>query len=72
MRQVKHEQTKKYDLMTIKEAGIYTGLAVKTLYNMVSQRRIPFVKVGGFLLRFDKEHLNDWLKTQTVMPMPSK
>ena len=65
------DQKKTYDLMTVKEAAQYIGLAKKTLYTMVSHRRIPFVKVGG-ALRFDKDHVNDWLKEQTVMPMPSK
>ena len=60
-----------YQIITIQEASQYTGLAVKTLYTMVSQRRIPHVKVGR-LLRFDVGLLNQWLQEQTVMPMPVK
>lgn len=30
----------------IRQASTYTGLAISTLYTMVSQRRIPFVKMG--------------------------
>jgi excisionase family DNA binding protein len=33
-------------LIDIKAAAGYTGVSVHTLYAMVSQRRIPFVKVG--------------------------
>ncbi len=33
-------------LFTIHEVAEYTGLSVRTLYRMVSQRRIPFVKMG--------------------------
>jgi excisionase family DNA binding protein len=58
-------------LLSIKEAGNYTGLSPHTLYTMVSQRRIPYVKVGR-LTKFDVELLNAWLKQHTVMPMPSK
>ncbi len=58
-------------LFSIKEAAAYTGLSVHTLYTMVSQRRIPFVKVGG-ALRFDLALLDEWIKQHTVMPMPPK
>ncbi len=58
-------------LMTVEEAATYTGLAVDTLYKMVSQRRVPFVKLGG-ALRFNPEQLNQWIKQNTKMPMPEK
>ena len=58
-------------LLSVKEAGIYTGLSTHTLYTMVSQRRIPYVKVGR-LTKFDIELLNAWLKQHTVMPIPPK
>ncbi len=58
-------------LIPIKETAEYTGLSVHTLYTMVSQRRIPFVKVGG-ALRFDLALLDEWIKQHTVMPMPPK
>jgi excisionase family DNA binding protein len=38
---------------------------------MVSQRRIPYVKVGR-LVKFDVELLDKWIKQNTVMPMLSK
>ena len=58
-------------LMTIEEVATHTGLSVHTLYAMVSQRRIPYVKVGR-LVRFDPGHLEDWLAHHTVMPLSSK
>jgi len=58
-------------LLNIQEVAGYTGLSVYTLYTMVSQRRIPYVKVGR-LTKFDVHLLDDWLKQHTVMPMPSK
>ncbi len=58
-------------LISIQEAAAYTGLAVPTLYTMVSQRRIPYVKVGR-LTKFDIRLLDDWIKQNTVMPMPEK
>lgn len=57
-------------LVDIKEAATYIGLSIHTLYTMVSQRRIPFVKVGR-LVKFDLDLLDKWIKQNTVMPMPS-
>jgi excisionase family DNA binding protein len=39
-------------LFTIREVAKYTGLSIHTLYAMVSQRRIPYVKVGR-LTKYD-------------------
>ncbi len=58
-------------LLNIQETSIYTGLSTHTLYTMVSQRRIPYVKVGR-LTKFDVTLLDEWIKQNTVMPMPEK
>lgn len=58
-------------LITIQEAGEYTGLSPSTLYTMVSQRRVPYVKVGR-LVKFDQAMLDAWIKQNTVMPMPPR
>ena len=58
-------------LVSIKEAALYTGLSPHTIYTMVSQRRIPFVKVGR-LVKFDVELLDKWIKQNTVMPLPPR
>ena len=58
-------------LLSIQEAADYTRLSTNTLYKMVSQRRIPYVKLGSRLM-FDVGLLDGWLKQNTVMPMPEK
>lgn len=58
-------------LLTVREVSGYTGLAPDTIYTMVSQRRIPYIKVGR-LVKFDEAMLQTWLKQRTVMPMPPK
>lgn len=58
-------------LVSIKEAAVYTGLSPHTIYTMVSQRRIPFVKLGR-LVKFEQAMLDAWIKQNTFMPMPSK
>ena len=54
-------------LFSIQEVSEYTGLSVHTLYTMVSQRRIPFVKVGR-LTKFDLRLMDEWIEKHTVMP----
>ena len=61
----------KHNLISIDEAAKYMGLAKQTLYTMVNQRRIPYVKVGR-LLKFDLGMLDQWIHQNSVMPMPEK
>ena len=58
-------------LLTIHEAAALTGLSPHTLYKMVSQRRIPYIKLGR-AIRFHPKQLEAWIHQQTVMPMPDK
>ena len=58
-------------LLNIQEAAQYTGLSVHTLYTMISQKRVPYLKVGR-LVKFDRAGLDKWIKQLSVMPMPSK
>ena len=52
-------------LLDIKDVAAYTGLSVHTLYTMVSQRRIPYVKMGR-LTKFDREDLDKWIAEHSV------
>ena len=52
-------------LLDIRQVSIYTGLSVHTLYTMVSQRRIPFVKLGR-LTKFDHEEVDKWIAGHSV------
>ena len=52
-------------LLDIKDVADYTGLSVHTLYTMVSQRRIPFVKLGR-LTKFDREEIDKWITSNSV------
>lgn len=52
-------------LLNIREVSEYTGLSSHTLYTMVSQRRIPFVKLGR-LTKFDRYELDRWIASQSV------
>ena len=58
-------------LISIQEAAHYIGIAPTTLYKWVSQGKIHHVKMGR-LVKFDPIKLDEWIKQQTVMPMPER
>jgi excisionase family DNA binding protein len=47
--------------MNIQQTSEYLGFSVQTIYGWTSQRRIPFVKIGG-RLRFDRRKLDQWIE----------
>lgn len=53
-------------LLNIKEASEYLGIAVGTLYNLASQKRIQVVKLGNKCIRIDKFYLDKLIKEKTV------
>lgn len=60
------------ELLTIDQASDYTSLAKQTIYGMVSERKIPFIKrAGSKRLYFSKSELQDWLmagRKRTMKP----
>jgi excisionase family DNA binding protein len=49
-------------------AGKILGIKTITVYKWVSERKIPFVKVGG-ALRFRPSALRDWLRECEYIPV---
>jgi len=58
-------------LLSVKETAAYLNISPHTLYTMVSQRRIPYVKVGR-LVKFDMDLLDKWIKQNTMIPLALK
>jgi excisionase family DNA binding protein len=54
-------------LLDIHEVAEYMGVSIHTLYAMVSQRRIPFVKIGR-LTKFDLKAIDAWIERHSVKP----
>lgn len=52
-------------LLSIKEASQSLGISSHTLYGWVTQRKIPFTKVGH-LTKFRREELEGWLKRRST------
>ena len=55
-------------LLTIVGVAAKLGVKVKTVYQWVYGRRIPFVKMGR-LLRFDSRDIDKWLEEMKIQPV---
>lgn len=47
----------------------YLGISIHTIDAWVSQKRIPFVKLGGRKVLFDKKEIEKWIDEQKVRPV---
>ena len=55
----------KQRLINIRELAGYTGFSLSALYSMVSQKRIPYVKIGHSI-RFDLQEIDEFIKKHSV------
>ncbi|MBN1272508.1 MAG: helix-turn-helix domain-containing protein [Candidatus Aminicenantes bacterium] len=49
-------------LMTVKELADYLRIHDQTVYQLIYQRRIPFIKKKGLGYRFKPEEIKKWLE----------
>ncbi len=52
-------------LLTIQQVATYVGLSHHTIYRLVSQRKIPHVKLGK-VLKFDRTEIDRWIASHAV------
>jgi excisionase family DNA binding protein len=52
-------------LIDINELSEKIGVSVGTLYQWVSQKKIPYVKCGR-LTKFSLEDINNWIRAHSV------
>lgn len=55
------------ELMDVTELSQYLKVNPQTIYNWVSNNKVPCTKVGD-LLRFKKTDIDEWLKKKTAYP----
>ncbi|MCI0552067.1 MAG: helix-turn-helix domain-containing protein [Anaerolineae bacterium] len=55
-------------LFTVREAAQYLKIAEWTLRSWISQKRIPYVKLGSRTM-FDVDDLNKWIDSHKVAPV---
>ena len=58
-------------LLAYKDAAYELGLPIGTLYSLVSRRRIPHLRLGKRLVRFDKTQLAAWVAKHLVVAIPA-
>lgn len=58
-------QTNTPQFLTVEEVAEMLRLKPRTIYNMVSQRRIPFRKAGRQLL-FDVREIEEWTRSNAA------
>jgi len=59
-------------LLTIKDVSALTGLTVGTLYHLVSQSRMPVVRLSRRCLRFRLSDLRTWFEESAQYPAKEK
>ena len=52
-------------LLNVEEVAHMLDMRTSTIYEWVSQRRIPFVKCGR-LTKFDLQRIDDWIDESSV------
>jgi excisionase family DNA binding protein len=58
-------------LMNYKKAAAFLDMPLGTLYALVHQKRIPHLRLGNRMVRFDLEALHHWLEEHRMEPHPS-
>jgi excisionase family DNA binding protein len=55
-------------LWDVSEVAEFLGLAVGTVYHLLSQKRLPCVRISGRCVRFDPRQIEEWVAQRTEEP----
>jgi excisionase family DNA binding protein len=55
-------------LWSVPEVAEFLGLAVGTVYHLLSQKRLPCVRISGRCVRFDPRQIEAWVTERTEEP----
>jgi excisionase family DNA binding protein len=55
-------------LLSVNEAAVFLGLSVGTVYHMVSEKRLPVVRISKRCIRFRLSDLVEWANARLEMP----
>jgi len=56
------------NLWDVKEVAEFLGLAVGTVYHLLSQKRLPCVRLSARCVRFDPRQIEAWIAERTEEP----
>lgn len=59
------------NLWTVDEVAHFLGVAPKTVRKWQLNGTLPFVKLGGKLVRFQPQEIRNWVSGRAVGPRPS-
>jgi excisionase family DNA binding protein len=65
-------ETMTNELMTVNDVAEFLGLAVGTIYHMVSQKRIPCVRLSARCLRFRRSDLEEFIANLAEKTVPRR
>ncbi len=54
------------ELLTYKQASGFLQIQLGTLYSLVSQRRIPHIRLSNRMVRFRRSDIENWISNQEV------
>lgn len=55
-------------VLTVDDVCAFTGLSKNFIYQMTSQKKIPYYKPSTRVLYFDKKEVEEWMKQNRIMP----
>ena len=61
------EEMRKIRLLTPQEVATLLRVSKKTIYNWAYRSRIPCIKLGRGLLRFDRHAIAEWMSKTTML-----
>jgi len=50
-----------YQLMTVEDLAEYLRTSKGNIYNLVSKKSVPYLKMRGIGLRFDPKEIESWV-----------
>jgi excisionase family DNA binding protein len=58
-------------LLTVSEVAELLGLSVGSVYHLISQKRVPVVRLSARCVRFEKVALEAWIAAMAVPAEPA-
>ncbi|MDA7521245.1 excisionase family DNA-binding protein [Verrucomicrobia bacterium] len=58
---------KESEYLTKQELANYLRVSLRTIDNFISRRTVPFVRLGGRMVRFPRTLVDDHIRTQLIV-----
>jgi len=61
-----------HKLWDVRQVAEYLGMARLTIYHLLSQKRLPCVRISARCVRFDPKQIEEWVAERTERPASKK